>query len=112
MTETIIDSKGRAVEVRPLVGSKMSRFILACGPSYGEGLWSAMTMARASIASVDGVPAPPTPSTLEKVHLLWDAVDDEAAGAALDWLIARQKDTIADAKNSAAPQDSEAAPGS
>lgn len=112
MSETVIDTKGRKIEVQALVGSKLSRFILACGDGYGENLWSSATTARATVRAVDGKPTPPLPTNLEQVHTMWDAVDDAAAGAALKWLIDQQTAMMADAKNSQGHPASESEPGS
>jgi hypothetical protein len=112
VTETVTDAKGRRIELRPLVGSKLSRFIMACGSAYGENLWTGATTARANVAAIDDKPTPPTPTTLDQVHQLWDAVDDDATAAAYRWMVEQQAATLADAKNSLAPPDSDPAPGS
>ncbi|KDE19673.1 hypothetical protein AZ09_10400 [Acetobacter aceti 1023] len=111
MIETIEDKQGRKITVEEVAGSKLARLTRLVGDAWGQNAYTTGTLARASVKSVAGVPVP-TPTNLNEVDGLWDEVDPDAAGAALEWMIAKQKSVMDEAKNSSAPPDSETAAGS
>ncbi|QOF94206.1 hypothetical protein IFJ82_09600 [Novacetimonas hansenii] len=110
--ETITDTKGRKIEVKEVAGSRLARLTRIAGDAFGENAWTTGTLARATVLSIEGVPCPPAPQNLNELDGLWDSVDADAASAALEWLIAKQKAMATDAKNSSAPQASSNAAGS
>lgn len=110
--ETIKDAKGRDIVVREVVGSKMARIARIAGDAFGENMWTSATMARASVVSVAGRPVPHTVRSVNDLDALWDQVDADAASAALDWLMEKQKRTEQEAKKSSAPEELETASGS
>lgn len=112
MNETVTDAKGRKIEVKEVVGSALARMTRIAGASWGENAWTTGTLSRATVQAVDGVPAPPAPQNIGQMDALWDSVDADAASAALEWLINKQKALVDEAKNSSAPQASSNAAGS
>ena len=109
MSETITDDKGRKIEVRKLVGSVLGRYMRACGDAHGANSWTGLSEARASILSIDGVPMPPPPTTLEQIDALWDLIDDDAAVAAGEWMIKRGEKVRDEAKKLQPSPDTETA---
>lgn len=112
MNDTVTDAKGRKIEVKAVVGSALARLTRVAGDAFGENAWTTGTLARATVQSIDGVPCPPSPRTLNELDSLWDSIDPDAAAAALEWLVAQQQAVATDAKNSSAPQASSNAAGS
>ncbi|MCE2579584.1 hypothetical protein LDL36_13995 [Komagataeibacter sp. FNDCR1] len=110
--ETVIDAKGRKIEVKEVVGSRLARLTRIAGDAFGANAWTIGTVSRATVQSVDGVPCPPAPQNMAELDGLWDSVDAIAAAAALEWLNAKQEAVAIDAKNSSAPQASSNAAGS
>ncbi|NHN93637.1 hypothetical protein [Acetobacter sicerae] len=104
--ETVKDSKGREIAVREVVGSRMARIARMAGDAFGENMWTSATMARASVVSIAGVPVPQDVRSVADLDNLWDQVDADAASAALDWLMAKQKKTEQEAKKSSSPEES------
>ena len=104
MSEIVKDERERSIEVEEVVGSAKSRLHMALGRELTDSSWAVSSIARASVRSIDGRPMPPRPTTLDQVHALWDLVDDDAAIAALNWLVERNKKALPEAGESTAPQ--------
>jgi len=113
VSELIKDINGREIEVAQVRGSALSRLTRVAGAAWGENTWTSGTLARATVVSVGGLPRNPKPITcVDELDRLWDEIDAEAAGAALDWIVQSAQTVAQDAKNSSAPQASESVSGS
>ncbi|MBO1361775.1 hypothetical protein J2D73_18495 [Acetobacter sacchari] len=108
----VTDAKGRKIEVRELRGSLLSRFTRIAGAQFGDNSWSANTLARLRVVSIDGRPTPPFPNNITELDGLWDVVDSDAASAAVAVAEEQSAAVEADVKNSDAPQESQTASGS